>query len=58
MSLRGNLVTYLLASSAERARIISELAERNPGMAEILIDLEADDDLRMAFELDLMQSEP
>ena len=46
-----DLIRYLLATSANRARIIGELSERNPGMAEILMDLEADDDLRVRFEM-------
>ena len=45
-SLRDDLLTYLFATSADRARIIAELLARNPGMGELLADLEADDDLR------------
>jgi hypothetical protein len=44
--LRRDLLRYLLATSAERARLIGELTERNPGMADLLAELEADDDLR------------
>jgi hypothetical protein len=44
----------LLSTSAERAAIIGELAERNPGMAEIPVELETDDDLRARFETELL----
>jgi hypothetical protein len=45
-ALREDLARYLLATSAERARIIAELGERgNVGMMSLLMDLEADDDL-------------
>ena len=43
-ALRDDLTTYLLCSSPDRARIIAELVQRNPGMAEIFMDFEADDD--------------
>lgn len=49
-----DLIRYLLATSAERARIIGELTERNPGMADLLADLEADDDLRAKLEIELL----
>jgi hypothetical protein len=52
--LRENLIRYLLATSKERARIIAKLNERNPGMADILMDLEADDELRAKFEIALL----
>lgn len=48
--LRDDLIRYLLATSANRARIIGELTIRNPGMADLLIELEADDDLRAKLE--------
>jgi hypothetical protein len=48
------LLRYLLSTSAERARIIGELTERNPDMAELLMELEADDDLRARFEIELL----
>jgi hypothetical protein len=54
--LRRELVRYLSATSEERARLIGELTERNPGMAGLLVDLEADDTLRDRFELDLLRS--
>ncbi|HET6791557.1 MAG TPA: hypothetical protein VFI35_08245 [Actinomycetota bacterium] len=47
--LRRDLLRYLSATSEERARLIGELVERNPGMASLLMDLEADDDLRARF---------
>lgn len=49
-----DLIRYLLATSAERARIIGELTEWNPGMADLLADLEADDDLRAKLEIELL----
>lgn len=52
--LRADLIRYLLATSEERARVIGELIERNAGMAELLIDLEADDTLRARFEVELL----
>jgi hypothetical protein len=52
--LRDNLIRYLLATSTERARVIGELSERNPGMADLLMELEADDDLRARFEIELL----
>ena len=54
--LRRNLVRYLAATSAERARLIDELTERNPGMAELLTELEVDDDLRARFEIELLSA--
>jgi hypothetical protein len=53
--LRKDLLRYLLSTSAERARIIGELIERNPGMAKILMEFEADDDLR-SFEIELLRA--
>ena len=52
--MRDDLIRYLFASSHERARIIGELTERNPGMADLRADLEADDDLRARFEIELL----
>ncbi len=34
--------------------MIATLAERNPSMADLLIDLEADDDLRARFAMELL----
>ena len=48
--LRRDLLRYLGATSAERARLIGELTERNPHLADLLADLEGDDDLRTLFE--------
>ena len=50
---RDDLIHYLFATMVERARIIGELMERNPGMADLLVDLEADPDLRGRFEMEL-----
>lgn len=52
--LRKDLLRYLFATSAERARIIGELSERNPDMADLLMDLEADDDQRVTLEMTLL----
>lgn len=41
----------------ERARIVGELTERNPEMAELLTEFEADDDLRARFEMVLLSHE-
>jgi hypothetical protein len=54
--LRRDLLRYPLKTSAERARVIGQLTERNPGMADILIELEADGDLRARFEMELLNS--
>jgi hypothetical protein len=54
-ALRDAIITYLLCTSPDRARIIGELVTRNPGMAELLMDLEADDDLRAKTEATLLQ---
>jgi len=55
-ALRDDLPRYLWATSAERARIIAELRERrNVGMMSLLMDLEADDDLRARFEIALLR---
>jgi hypothetical protein len=54
--LRRELLRYLSATSEERARLIGELTQRNPGMANLLADLEADDTLRDRFELELLRS--
>ena len=53
-ALRDDLLTYLLCTSPDRARLIAELTERNPGIAELLINLEADDDLRAKLEIKLL----
>jgi hypothetical protein len=54
--LRHELLDYLSATSEERARLIGELTERNPGMADLLADHEADDRLRDRFELEPLRS--
>lgn len=52
--LRRDLLRYLGATSEDRAHLIGELTQRNPGMAELLLDFEADDDLRTRFEIELL----
>ena len=37
------------------APIIGELTARNPGMADLLIELEEDDELRARFDLELLR---
>ena len=54
--LRRELLSYLSASSEEPARLIGELTQRNPGMADLLADLEVNDTLRDRFELELLRS--
>jgi hypothetical protein len=54
--LRRDLLRYLAATSKERAHLIGELGRRNPGLANLLVDLEADDDLRSRFEMELLRS--
>jgi hypothetical protein len=54
--LRRELLRYLGATSHDRARLIGQLTERNPGMADLLLGLEADDDLRTRFEIELLRS--
>ena len=54
LALRDDLLTYLFCTSPDRARIIAELLVRNPGIGELLADLEADDDLRARFETELL----
>lgn len=53
--LRRDLLRYLAATSEERARLIGELVERKPGVSSLLMDLEADEDLRMRFEIELLR---
>jgi hypothetical protein len=56
--LRRDLLRYLGATSEERARLIGDLVWRNPAMADLLVDLEADDDLRARVEMELLRSKP
>ena len=53
-ALRDDLLAYLLCTSPDRARLIAELTTRNPGIAELLMDLEADDDVRAKLEIELL----
>jgi hypothetical protein len=54
-ALRDDLIAYLLCDSPDRARIIAELLQRNPGMGDLLADLEADDELRAKLEMALIR---
>jgi hypothetical protein len=54
--LRRDLLSYLSATSEERARLIGELTQRNSGMADLLVDLEANATMRDRFELELLRS--
>jgi hypothetical protein len=56
--LRRDLLRSLSATSKDRARVIRQLVERNPWMAELLMDLEADYDLRTRLEIELLRAEP
>ena len=53
-ALRDELITYLFCTSPDRARLIVEMTVRNPGMAELLMDREADDELRARLELEVL----
>ena len=53
-ALRDDLLAYLLCTSPDRARLIAELTARNPGIADLLMDLEADDDQRATLEIELL----
>jgi hypothetical protein len=53
----GMMLAYLLAPSVERARILGVLYEKRPEMADLLAELEADEDLRARFEMALLQDE-
>jgi hypothetical protein len=52
--LRSDLLRYLAVTSEDRAQLIGELSERNPDVADLLSDLETDDDLRVRFEVELL----
>ncbi|MGZ8629421.1 MAG: hypothetical protein ACXWZF_00430 [Actinomycetota bacterium] len=56
-ALRDDLISYLLATSEERAPIIAELAWRNPRLADLLVALEAHHDLKARFEIELLPPE-
>ena len=43
-ALRDDLLAYLLCTSPDRARLIAELTARNPRIANLLMDLESDDE--------------
>jgi hypothetical protein len=49
--LRRDLLRYLGATSEDRAHLIEELTRRNPGIADLLADLESDVDRRTRFEV-------
>ena len=46
-----DLLAYLMCTSPDRARLIAELTARNPGVADLLMDVEADDDMRAKLEI-------
>ena len=50
-ALRDDLLARLLCPSPDRARLIAGMTARNPGIADLLMDLEADDDLRAKLEI-------
>jgi hypothetical protein len=47
---------YLGATSEERARLIGDHVWRNPAMADLLVDLEADEDLSARVEIELLRA--
>ncbi len=51
MELRG----YFAATSEERAQVIHRVFPLNEALGDILIDLEANEELRTQFELQLLQ---
>ena len=53
--LRTELRGYLAATAEERAQVIHRIFPLNEALGDILIDLEANDDLRTQFELQLLQ---
>ena len=53
--LRRDLLRYVGKTSAERTSVIADLAKRKPKVAEVFMDLEADDDLRTRFEINLLR---
>ena len=55
-SRRSDLLRYAQASSAERARLLEDLLEKNPGMAGIVAELEAYEELHWRFEVALALS--
>ena len=55
--LRDDLITYLLATSEKRARIIGELMWRNRRMADLLMELEGDDDCGLGAKIELLQGQ-
>lgn len=54
-ALRDDLLTYLFCTSPDGLAFIADLLVRNPGM---LIDLEADDELRAKFEIERWAGRP
>jgi hypothetical protein len=52
--LRHWFLRYLKLTSRDRALLIAEFHETAPGFVEVLIDLEADDDLRTNLEVELL----
>ena len=46
---------FLLATDEERPPIILELAGRNARLADLLVGLEADADLRARFKIELLR---
>lgn len=53
-TLRDDLLRYLFATSAERARVIGDLHRRGSGLVELLVLLEDDDDARALLEVELL----
>jgi hypothetical protein len=53
LELKTELLGYLAATSGERAQVIHRIFPLNEALGQILIDLEANDDLRARFEIEL-----
>ena len=49
-ALRDDLIAFLMCDSADRARLIADLLKRNPGVGDLLADL----DLRARVEIELL----
>jgi hypothetical protein len=53
--LRRELLAYLLSTSYERAELLAQLYLRRSEMDDLLAELEADEDLRARFEIELVR---
>jgi len=58
LALRDDLLTYLFCTSPDRARVIADLFLRDPGIGDLLADLEADDDPRHGWRSSCWRGRP